>query len=935
MCDQCGLECYYEAGVGVVTLKERRVSVAAEKFVVEYKKVSSKPKPKKEKAPRVKKQAGDKSKKSAAGGGENKPKKKRGRPRKIRPGDTDSKNNGAATSQGGQSNKVMGESINFVFKVQEGREQLPATSQEAAVNKEQLPATSHGVEKLADNNDGAPIIPSPILQPSLSDVKLSAIQQSLLQDPFDNGNVSDGMGMKFLEMEPAKSQKEDETSILLTTDLSLESPSEHLKCPPEQIVEQCSSDELSAGSIQQAHFQTQSTIEIEVSRKGATAAPVPDPPKTIKATTSSWEEEPPAVVNKSPAIRTVSVELNEAQQVPTIEQPKLSTEPVGVISNNNNGMPPDTKKQPSQLRRTGQFLPKAMGAVIKKRRGRPRKNKAAAAAPTVDNDTTPKVATRDKSESSEPAGHVMEVDDINNSAMAKTQPQLSNIPKPLEAAQQNPSNKQLSKKPSYNGGRVSGLVKAAARASAPEDSSSDTASLSTASSSRSSSSSSSSDSRSSSETTTEGSIPSLQGLKLTVQEGGNDDASIDNTLDDSANTLRAKYYALLARNSELESDLTKKEEEVGCANATMYSLRGRVSVLTEDLTTVTTERDELAKLKLGNNLHDSLDDTPRLPHHLAPMNMPGDVSNCSTAEIGELQSKIEEVTAERDEAEEQVKELLGVQLQKDDLLVQLQDMNDRLNEVEVKRRLEKLDYEERERVACDDVFWKRKRICKLEGMVEVLAGQRDRANERVRRMLLSGGQFNGTTSKGSTKSNNSQVQRMFTSFKTENDNLATSLKEAKSEAAILKCESLEATKKSTTLESANSELKSKLETVQSQYSKLQQKHRTNDAFAASSFQSEHDECLRELENVNITANILDCNLSSANGRGADSPTADIAAPPQAPKGNPSTSMASLGVPSLAAAQAEQDEESKMDELANTLDSLNDFESFLMDLGLEE
>ena len=41
----------------------------------------------------------------------------------------------------------------------------------------------------------------------------------------------------------------------------------------------------------------------------------------------------------------------------------------------------------------------------------------------------------------------------------------------------------------------------------------------------------------------------------------------------------------------------------------------------------------------------------------------------------------------------------------------------------------------------------------------------------------------------------------------------------------------------------------------------------------------------------------------------------------------------LNVPSLAEAQSEEAEENKLEELTNALDSLNEFEDFLLDLGL--
>jgi hypothetical protein len=97
---------------------------------------------------------------------------------------------------------------------------------------------------------------------------------------------------------------------------------------------------------------------------------------------------------------------------------------------------------------------------------------------------------------------------------------------------------------------------------------------------------------------------------------------------------------------------------------------------------------------------------------------------------------------------------------------------------------------------------------------------------------------------------------------------------------------------------------------------------------SNTFQLEHDECLRELGNVNITnpgnyrnnnaddtaSLTIDDSLSTASGER----TADGAAQP----------------PKLVAGASAR-VEGPLEELPDPLDSLNEFEFFLRDLGLED
>ena len=66
------------------------------------------------------------------------------------------------------------------------------------------------------------------------------------------------------------------------------------------------------------------------------------------------------------------------------------------------------------------------------------------------------------------------------------------------------------------------------------------------------------------------------------------------------------------------------------------------------------------------------------------------------------------------------------------------------------------------------------------------------------------------------------------------------------------------------------------------------------------------------------------------------PAAEVAYASSRNSGGQVSSSAMLNnVPSLADAQAEDEEENKMEELTNALDLLNEFENFLLDLGLED
>jgi len=456
--------------------------------------------------------------------------------------------------------------------------------------------------------------------------------------------------------------------------------------------------------------------------------------------------------------------------------------------------------------------------------------------------------------------------------------------------------------------------------------------------------------------------------------------------------LQSKYKSLLAtakrakqdnaaKISNLESSLQSKEQEVTLANTRISSLEDDKDDLTKKLAAIDPINYNPLFDDPDNNSSKKNDDSklssslPQDNNHSASINnkMPAeeDISNCSSSEeksVEELQHKLEEIINERDSAEEQIKELFGVQLQKDELLSQLQRTRNRLTESETKRKRDRAEFEEREKVANDDALMQRRKIIQLESLVSVVVGQRDRANSRVREILLRGRE-DPSIPRSKEDNSNSQVDKMLASFKSENEHLATEAKECKAEAAILQSEKDDAIKQSTQLQVSVDELRNQVDTLRSQNFNLQQ-----DNSFERSFQSDHDECLRVLESVNITNNLED--LDESLGRSPDSlndslssediealppdimsprSTSAAAAAPQQQeeglstpqRGSPSRKQPSdstrgeeevagssiLNVPSLAEAQSEEAEENKLEELTNALDSLNEFEDFLLDLGL--
>jgi len=370
----------------------------------------------------------------------------------------------------------------------------------------------------------------------------------------------------------------------------------------------------------------------------------------------------------------------------------------------------------------------------------------------------------------------------------------------------------------------------------------------------------------------------------------------------AAFTSEQRYKSTI---SKLKSSLATKEQALTCADATVVSLRGRTSALQEDIARISAERNELAKKSASLNPHDSnlVNGSTPPPRHLTA-NMPEDVSNCSS-EIEELQSKMEEHIDQRDSAEEQVKELQGVQLQKDELLVKLQYAQNRLEVIESARKEEREDFAEQEQWAMDQAASRQKRICQLEAMLEVVTSQRDRANSRVSNFLLSG------IGRGNTKG----MEKVLSSFRSENRALANNYQARWAELCILKCDKVDAVNQSAKLKTTVAKLQAEVEALQSQNNKLQHSH----TFCPS-FRSEHNGSRSDLDDEkkynNLDGNLpLDNFLSDAEGTGADI----------------------FLEPPIAASDTDKGEETdktEVDELAKTLDSLHDFDEFLTDLGIE-
>lgn len=262
----------------------------------------------------------------------------------------------------------------------------------------------------------------------------------------------------------------------------------------------------------------------------------------------------------------------------------------------------------------------------------------------------------------------------------------------------------------------------------------------------------------------------------------------------------------------------------------------------------------------------------------------------------------------------------------------------------------------------------------------------DRAGSRVRRLLLAsaaaatpftaashGNQplvrqnssFSSIGDDYSSSSGNSQspincrrrfidrIEEVLSSFKSENEALTSELEDAKTDLGMTRAEKADAQKLSAKLESTIRDLSEEIHKLQD---------RRNNAHAFDSSFPSHSDITDRLEEslarslcLNEEHGGLEQSSSSEREEGRDilapSPQPHMQDPssPEEEEDGKTTAAASsstkdttrkgggesLNVPSLADAQAEDDEEHPMEELTNALDSLNEFDYFLMDLGLDE
>jgi hypothetical protein len=479
------------------------------------------------------------------------------------------------------------------------------------------------------------------------------------------------------------------------------------------------------------------------------------------------------------------------------------------------------------------------------------------------------------------------------------------------------------------------------------------------------------------------SLPKRQGWG----RGGSDDKSSSICNDDLARQLpdlQSKYNALLRKSSVAERDsealasevsklasaLLTKESEADRANATIFSLKSRNSALQGDLDSATAKRDGL-EAKLAADPFRSIG-----RHDSNSASMPEDVSNCST----NSETNVEDIL--RNKLEES---LSNAQLQKDNFLQNLEEVkSDSLRREDMFKK-ERGEWEERERAARDEAVINRKRILQLEGMCEVLVGQRDRATKRVRELLLGGvgggGGLIGLSASGDDRGGSSRVgcdssddtsdaddddgrgmkqrrylnggnkhrvKKVLDSFKSEMEALATGLIDSKSATAALKAERDVAIEQSSQLQHSAEVLRGQVDSLQCRCNTLYQR-----ILCETFFRSDHDEALRELVNVNIdpeedydhffssSGSVAGGSVGSMNDENsvlALHPPSQIqiccASASTTCSDRSKNSVSNPNVQSLADARAEEEEGEMLEDLSHALDSINYFD-LMMDLGLDD
>jgi uncharacterized coiled-coil DUF342 family protein len=120
-----------------------------------------------------------------------------------------------------------------------------------------------------------------------------------------------------------------------------------------------------------------------------------------------------------------------------------------------------------------------------------------------------------------------------------------------------------------------------------------------------------------------------------------------------------------------------------------------------------------------------------------------------------------------------------------------------------------------EKVALEAAAASRRHICRLEANAAVMARQRDRSNNRVRKLLLSGA-FSSAAPCGS-----SRLGEVLDSFDAEISDLVARNKESTAQVFVLKSDNSQKTEECVELEGTVAELRERVDELRSQLSSQQ------------------------------------------------------------------------------------------------------------------
>jgi len=246
---------------------------------------------------------------------------------------------------------------------------------------------------------------------------------------------------------------------------------------------------------------------------------------------------------------------------------------------------------------------------------------------------------------------------------------------------------------------------------------------------------------------------------------------------------------LLKSVSNLESSVQQKDQEITVLNETITSSTLQIESLGNEVTTLTSERDELlTKLATTTQELSSVQES----------------STINLSKIEELESKVVEVDTERDAALEQVKELTLEVESKNEAMAVLQTEKDKLSadmEMVETNHSEAVDLKSQEidalklqvsdatsqkdelvaqlesstsnlAAAQEEAQGLTSKITQLESSVESLTTERDAANERVTEMM----------------SGNKDVEAVLSSLTSEKDELASCLEKTKADVVRVETE---------------------------------------------------------------------------------------------------------------------------------------------------